>query len=320
MVPISVGTDAGGSVRFPAVYNGVYGLKPTHHRTLEMASTMCVAGPMAANVADLTIAYRIMSQPNPSSSVQSKFAISQPPSTGTKKYVGIDRAWWAASDPRVVSECDKALECFKNQGYEVVDITIPYIDEAQSAHGLITIAEMTEVARRRGTQSVSWTSLLGPPNKLVVALGLQTASGDLLKSHSMRTIIMQHMAWLFQKYPGLLILTPTSPMLGWEKRPGYDENGVSDGDKTFYSMIYVFLANIAGLPAATAPISYVDPDQGEGKVCIGMMATGEWGAEEALLEWAADAETYLHEVYPEGRRRPDTWVDVLGRASKEDKA
>ncbi|OAR01400.1 hypothetical protein LLEC1_06896 [Akanthomyces lecanii] len=280
VVPIAIGTDAGGSVRFPAVYNGVYGLKPSHHRTSEMNSTMCVTGPMAANVADLTIAYRIMSQPDPKASIQNKFAVSQPPAAGSKKYVGVDRAWWGASDPRVVSACDKALDHFTSQGYELVDITIPYIDEAQTAHG-------------------------------------GTNAADLLKFNSMRTLIMRHMAWLFQKYPGLLILTPTAPFLGWEKKPSHAKYGVSDGDRTFLSMIYVFLANIAGLPALTAPISYVEPDQGEGKVCIGMMATGEWGAEEALLAWAADAETYLHEVYPEGRRRPKTWVDVLGLATKQ---
>ncbi|OAA62088.1 Amidase [Cordyceps fumosorosea ARSEF 2679] len=317
VIPIAVGTDAGGSVRFPAVYNGVYGLKPTHHRTLEMNSTMCVTGPMAANVADLTIAYRIMSQPDPKTSMQSKFAVSRPPAAGSKKYIGVDRAWWAASDPRVVAACDKALKHFTAQGYDLVDITIPYVDEAQTAHGGVTISEMTEAARRRGGDGTHWTSLIGPVNRLVLALGLETNAADLLKHNSMRTLLMRHMAWLFQTYPGLLVLTPTAPFLGWEKRPGHAKHGVSDGDKTFLSMIYVFLANMTGLPAVTAPVAFVEPDRGEGKVCVGMMATGEWGAEEALLAWAADAETYLHEVYPDGRRRPETWVDVLGLAAKQ---
>ncbi|KAM3527953.1 hypothetical protein MY4038_006116 [Beauveria bassiana] len=317
IIPIAVGTDAGGSVRFPAVYNGVYGLKPTHHRTFELNSTMCVVGPMAANVADLTIAYRVMSQPDPQTSIQSKFAVSRPPAAGSTRYIGVDRAWWGASDPRVISACNRALDHFTSQGYELVDITIPYIDEAQTAHGGVTIAEMTETARRRGGGGSSWTSLIGPVNKLVLALGLETNAADLLKFNSMRTLIMRHMAWLFQKYPGLLVLTPTAPFLGWEKKPSHAKHGVSDGDKTFLSMIYVFLANLAGLPALTAPVAYVDPDQGQGRVCVGMMATGEWGAEEALLAWAADAETYLHEVYPEGRRRPNTWVDVLGLAAQQ---
>jgi hypothetical protein len=44
------------------------------------------------------------------------------------------------------------------------------------------------------------------------------------------------------------------------------------------------------------------------------MAMGEWGSEEQLLGWAAEAETYLHDTYPGGRRRPDEWVDVLALA------
>lgn len=272
---------------------------------------------MAANVADLTIAYRLMAQPDPKASIQNKFAVSQPPAAGSKKYIGVDRAWWGASDARVIAACNTALDHFTSQGYEIVDITIPYIDEAQTAHGGVTIAEMTEAARRRGGDKVHWTNLIGPVNRLVMGLGRETNAADLLKFNSMRTLIMRHMAWLFQKYPGLLVLTPTAPFLGWEKKPAHAKYGVSDGDRTFLSMIYVFLANITGCPAVTAPIGYVDPDQGDGKVCIGMMATGEWGAEESLLAWAADAETYLHEVYPEGRRRPKTWVDVLALAAKQ---
>lgn len=275
---------------------------------------------MAGNVADLVIAYRTMSQPDPKASIQSKFAVSQPLAPGSRKYIGIDRAWWNVSDRRIIDACNKAVEYFTKLGYEVVDITIPYIDEAQSAHGGVTVAEMTETARRRGGDKVHWAKLIGPVNRLVVALGMETNAADLLKFNSMRTLIMRHLAWLFQKYPGLMILTPTAPMLGWEKKPGHAKHGVSDGDKTFLSMVYVFLANMAGLPAVTAPISYVDPDQGEGKVCISMMANGEWGAEESLLDWAADAETYLHEVYPEGRRKPKTWVDVLELAGKQGQA
>ncbi|UKZ65180.1 uncharacterized protein TrAtP1_006375 [Trichoderma atroviride] len=79
IIPIAVATDAGGSVRIPAHFNGVYGLKPTHHRTHVMQMTMCVTGPMAANVADLTIAYRVMTQPNPDCPTQGLFALSIPP-------------------------------------------------------------------------------------------------------------------------------------------------------------------------------------------------------------------------------------------------
>lgn len=59
LVPISIGTDAGGSVRIPATFNGAYGLKPTLHRAYTMKSSICVIGPLAATANDLAIAYRI---------------------------------------------------------------------------------------------------------------------------------------------------------------------------------------------------------------------------------------------------------------------
>lgn len=59
LVPIAVGTDAGGSIRIPSSLCGVYGLKPTLHRTYTMKSSVCVIGPMAATANDLAIAYRI---------------------------------------------------------------------------------------------------------------------------------------------------------------------------------------------------------------------------------------------------------------------
>ena len=318
IVPLVLGTDAGGSVRIPSTFNGIYGLKPSHHRTMYMNNTMCIVGPVAANVSDLTIAYRLISQPDANCSTQSKFAVSIPPSPSAKRYIGIDRDWWSASDPRVAEICNKAIDHFKSKGYDVVDITIPFIDEAQTAHSAITITEMATIARRRGTASVGWFSLFGPVNRVLMSLAQQATAMDYIKFNAMRTLVMRHVAWLFQKYPGLLIMTPTSPMTGWAKSAGDDKCGVSDGDTTIRNMLYVFLANLTGTPSLSAPVGYAEPDQGEGKLCVSLMATSEWGSEELLLSWAADAEEYLHDVYEDGRRKAKDWVDVLKLAAEHE--
>ena len=82
-------------------------------------------------------------------------------------------------------------------------------------------------------------------------------------------------------------------------------------------MLYTFLANMTGLPAVSAPVGYVDPEQGEGRLPIGLMAVGEWGCEEQLLGWAKEVEDYLHEKYDGGRVRPKSWLDVLRAAKTE---
>ncbi|KOS18438.1 Fatty acid amide hydrolase [Escovopsis weberi] len=318
VVPFAVCTDSGGSIRIPASYNGVYGLKPSHHRTMVMASTSCIVGPMAANVADLTIAYRFMSQPDPDCSTQSLFALSIPPEPSAKRYLGVYRSWFDIADPRTRETCDRALGYFASKrGYEVVDITIPYLSEAQVAHAGICMTEMAEQARTRTADPADWLSLVGAPNKLFLSVGAETPARDFLKYNSMRTLMMRHLAFLFRKYPGLLIVTPATPAIGWPKAAGDEAHGVNDSNRTLRSMAFIFLANLTGTPSVSAPVGYVDPDQGEGKMPVSLLATGEWGSEEQLLAWAAEAEEYLHTEYDEGRKRPESWVDVFGLAAQK---
>ena len=312
-----MGTDAGGSVRIPANFNGIYGLKTSHHRTMFMNSTMCITGPLAANVADLTIAYRLMAQPNPDCPTQSRFAVSVPPQPSAKKVMGVFRDWWKHADPRVAEACNAAMDWFAHErGYDVVDISIPYLAEAQLAHGVICVTEMAESARRRTSDPADWLSLCGPANRVLLTVASQTPATDFLKYNSMRTLLMRHLAFLFKKHPGLLIMTPTTPLVGWARTPGDEAYGLSDANITFLNMMYIFLANMTGTPSLSAPVGYVEPDQGEGKLSVSLLATGEWGSEEQLLGWATEAEDYLHTVYAEGRRRPDSWLDVIGLAQE----
>ncbi|KYK61287.1 amidase [Drechmeria coniospora] len=320
LIPITVGTDAGGSIRIPANFNGIYGLKTSQHRTIAMNSTMCVTGPIAATVADLTIAYRVMSQPDPDCPTQSLFALSIPPAPSANKVMGVFRDWWKQADPKVAEACNRAVDWFaEKRGYDVVDISIPYLPEAQLAHGSVCVVELTESARRRTPNPANWLSLVGPANKVLLSVGKQTPAVDFLKYNSLRTLLMQHLAYLFQKYPGLLIMTPTTPLIGWPRTPGDESYGLSDANTTFRNMMYIFLSNMTGTPSLSAPVGYVDPLQGEGKLCVSLMATAEWGAEEQLLSWAGETEEYLHTVYPDGRRRPDSWLDVPALATQEKK-
>lgn len=317
LLPICVATDAGGSVRIPANFNGLYGLKTSHHRTVTMNMTMCVTGPMADTVADLTAAYRVMSQPNPACATQGLFALSLPPQPSARRFMGVFREWWKLADMPVVEACDRALDWFACvRGYDVVDISIPYLAEAQLAHGAICLAEMAETARRRTPDPADWLTLCGHANKVLLSIGQQTPAADYLKLNGLRTLVMRHLAFLFREHPGLLIMTPTSPVIGWPRIAGDEAYGLSDANLSFRNMMFIFLANMTGTPSVSAPVAYVDPAQGEGRLCVSLLATGEWGSEEQLLSWASEAEDYLHTVYPGGRRKPDSWVDVMERAKE----
>lgn len=332
VVHVAVGTDAGGSIRIPACFNGVYGLKATHHRVRPgHKMTTAVVSPLAASVADLTIAYRLMAQPpdDPSSSSSSPdgsgsgssgsiFARSEPPPPGSKKVLGIYKDWWADADPRVRAACDKAVSWLRDhRGYDVIDVSIPFVPQARTAHAVLCVSEMHESARRRHPPDP--LSLVGPANKLLLAVASRTPASDYLKCNALRELVMRHLAFLHRAHPGLLLLAPTSPMAGWPRHPGDAAHGFSDADATVRNMMYVFLSNLAGTPSLSAPAGYVEPDRGEGRLPVGLLAMGEWGAEERLLAWARDMEVYLHEGLEGGRVRPRTWFDVVAATEAEQK-
>ncbi|OTB00827.1 hypothetical protein M426DRAFT_15054 [Hypoxylon sp. CI-4A] len=312
LVPIAIGTDAGGSIRIPASFCGAYGLKPTLHRAYTMKSSICVIGPMAATANDLAIAYRVMTAPNPDDPVQGSFALSVPPSPTAKKTIGIFKEWFDQASPDVLNATKKAISYFTEKlGYEVVDITIPYLREGQYGHSAWALTEAIDSQRSRATNPNNPLATLNYCNQLLLAVGACSSGVDMIKYGQLRGLHMEHLAFLYKKYPGLLILTPTIPEAGWKIHPDDQAYGFSDGNSTIRNMMYIWLANSTGCPAVTAPVGYAEAEVGEGKLPIGLMAMGEWGAEEQLLAWAREAEVYLNGAREGGRFRPEGWADVV---------
>lgn len=202
-------------------------------------------------------------------------------------------------------------------GYSTVSIDIPFLSQGQTAHALTILTD--------GATLLPNTKGLTAPNRILLALGRTTPSTDYLLAQKLRGLLMSHMAHLWRQYPGMIIVTPTSGCAGWKiKTKSELTHGLSDGDQTMKSMLYVWLANFCGLPAITVPAGYVvpegKPDAGnvadaktEGRVPVGLMGNGEWTHEENLLHFGADAEA----AGAERRVRPPIWVDVVGRAREE---
>lgn len=136
----------------------------------------------------------------------------------------------------------------------------------------------------------------------------------------LRNLLMCHLAHLWRTYPGMLIVTPTTPNAGWHIAGGAAElkGGVSDANMSLRSMTYVWLANFTGCPAITVPVGMVhgvnqSPDKKQspqGTVPVGLMAMAEWGEEERCLEWGRVGEEWAWQRDGGGMVKAKGWVDV----------
>ena len=312
---MALGVDGGGSIRIPAAYCGVYGLKPSHGRvsgspTAGLASSVGVIGPLAGNMADLEYAYRIMATPDPCNSTSSLFPspLSAPGRSGEEKLMGIYRPYFEASEPAVLDACNAALDHYQSAGYKVVDITLPHLPEGQLAHTVTILGEITtDITDFRGLSSA---------NKILLSIGKHTPATDFFLAQKLRNLLMQNLAFLFKKHPGLLIVTPTTPDAGWHISGGASDlkNGITDGNMSLKTMTYTWMANFLGNPALTIPVGRVNPQEGEGQIPVGLMAMAEWGEEEQLLAWGRVGEEWTWTKGREKMAKPGNWVDVMDLA------
>ncbi|KXT05198.1 hypothetical protein AC578_8397 [Pseudocercospora eumusae] len=311
LTPLCEGNDGGGSIRIPATYCGVYGLKTSHGRvskrpSTDLARSTGVAGPIAANMIDLEIGYRIMAQPDPLDPDSSLFTPPGSITTRNLKTLGIYRPWFDRADPLVQSSCQKAIDWLvSTQNYTLIDITLPLLPEGQLAHAMTILSELSI-----GIPQTS-THLLSPANKVLIPVARKTTAIDFLQAQRLRNLIMQHLSHLYSQHPGLIIVSPTTTEAGWKLETGDLRYGLTDANKQLKNMEYAWLANFCGCPAISVPIGYDTPADGKGRVPIGFMGMGEWCSEDELIAFGYDCEKFLHGEVEGGRFKPGNHVDVV---------
>lgn len=314
----SLGSDTGGSIRQPAAFCGVVGLKPTYGRVsrsglIAMASSLDQIGPFGTSVEDVAIVFSRISGYDPLDATTAHSGNNKPFEeylTGdiTGLRIGVPKEYFSTQlDPRIREFTDSALERFKSLGAIVTEISLPQSTFALPVYYILMPSEVSSnLARFDGIKyglsindqkdSARETSALletyldtrrhgfGLEVKRRIMLGTYTLSAGYYdayykKAEKVRTLIRRDFATAFQTVD--VIFSPTTP-----------ETAFRFGEKTddpllmYLSDIYTVTANLAGVPAISFPIGRIE-EAGK-QLPVGGQLMGKWFDEETLL-CAADA-------------------------------
>ena len=316
----AIGTDTGGSIRHPASFCGVTGMKPSYGRVsrsglLSMTSSTDVIGPMTKTVADAAVMLEIMAggddadqTTSPEAVVRGTYSTAIAESRDLRgKKIGVPRDFIATGMlPTVADRFEQALAAAKAAGAEIVDIQLPTARYGIAAYYVITPCEVSSnLARfdgiRYGHQSKAADSLfmvyaksrgegLGPEVKRRVMLGTYALSAGYYDAYyktaqKVRTVIVRELEAALTQCD--FIATPTAPHVAFPI--GEQSN---DPLKMYLEDIFMSPASLAGLPAISIPMGLVPGSDGV-HLPIGLQLIGRRFDEAGLLSSSALLEKQL---------------------------
>lgn len=314
----SLGSDTGGSIRQPAAFCGIVGLKPTYGRVsryglMAMASSLDQIGPLATSVEDVAIVFSRIAGADARDATTAQSGNGKPFEdylTGdiTGLRIGVPKEYFSNDlDPRIKKITDETLERFKTLGAMIQEISLPHSQYALPVYYILMPSEVSSnLARFDGIRyglsindqknSVGETSGLletyldtrrygfGREVKRRIMLGTYTLSVGYYdayykKAQKVRALIKKDFEEAFQKVD--LIFSPTAPEAAFRFGEKTD-----DPLKMYLSDIYTVTANLVGVPAISFPIGTIEEDSKH--LPLGGQLMGKWFDEETLLR-AADA-------------------------------
>ena len=273
----SLGTDTGGSIRQPAAFCGIYGLKPTYGRVSRFgltafASSFDTIGPFAKNVEDLSLILDVISgkDENDSTSVNSELINFSAQKDVSKNFtIGLPNEYFGEGlDAEIRNAILSVVEKLKSKGFEIKEISLPLTEYNIATYYILTTAEASSnLARfdgarygyRSGNSDTleamyinSRTEGFGNEVKRRIMLGTYVLSAGYYdayyrKAQKVRRLIKEDFDRAFSEVD--LILTPTTPTVAFKL--GEKSN---DPLKMYLSDIYTTSANLAGIPGLNVPI------------------------------------------------------------------
>ena len=305
MVPWALGSDTGGSIRQPASFCGVVGLKPTYglvsrYGLVAFASSLDQIGPIAKDVEDTAILLNIISghdkKDTTSANIEKKdYTLNLKKDIKGKK-IGVPKEFFGEGiNTEVKESLENAIQTYKNLGAEIEEFSLDIAQYSLATYYIIACAEASSnLGRfdgiRYGYRAKDFKNLkelytksrsegFGAEVKRRIILGTYVLSSGYYdayykKAQQVRTLVMNEFNKAFEKYD--VILTPTSPTVA------FDIGSKSNNPLEMYlADICTVSVNIAGLPGISIPCG-IDK-QG---MPIGMQLIGNKFEEDKLLNIA----------------------------------
>ncbi|MBN2246663.1 MAG: Asp-tRNA(Asn)/Glu-tRNA(Gln) amidotransferase subunit GatA, partial [Candidatus Aminicenantes bacterium] len=278
----ALGTDTGGSIRIPASFCGIVGMKPTYGRVsryglIAYASSLDQIGTLTKSVPDSAIIMNILCGYDPMDSTSASipvpdFLASCRPGIKDLNFAVPAEFFEQGIDSEVKNAVKKAIQVIMDLGGKVEEISLPHIEYALSAYYLIAMAEASSnLAKFDGVQyglrideqdnleemyRKTRTMGFGPEVIRRIMLGTYALSSGYydayyLKAQKVRTLIKEDFDMAFQKYD--LLLCPTSPV-----PPFRVGERVQDPLTMYLSDVYTVPVNLAGLPALSMNCGFTE--------------------------------------------------------------
>jgi aspartyl-tRNA(Asn)/glutamyl-tRNA(Gln) amidotransferase subunit A len=301
----TLGSDTGGSIRQPASFCGVVGLKPTYGRVsryglIAFASSLDHIGPLTKTVKDAAIVLRTIAGRDPMDSTSAEVPVPnyvaelEKPVRGMK--VGLAREYMGEGlDPEVRNAVEDAVQSLAELGCEIVEVSLPHTEYAIPAYYIVATAEASSnLARfdgvRYGFRAENVRSLsemyrrtrdlgFGAEVKRRIMLGTYALSAGYydayyLKAQKVRTLLTRDFDDAFKQVDA--IVAPTSPTAAFKLGEKTD-----DPLAMYLADIYTVTANLAGIPGISIPCG-----QTKEKLPIGMQIFGKHFDEARILRLA----------------------------------
>jgi len=302
----ALGSDTCGSIRQPASFCGVVGLKPTYgavsrYGLIAMASSLDQIGPITKTVAEAKIVFDVISGKDPLDSTSIKYQVSSIKYQVSNLRIGVPKEYFAKGiDPEVEKIVKSAIKKYEALGANIEEVSLPYSTEhALATYYIIMPSEVSaNLARYDGikygyskveSRKSKVESLLdvylksraegfGEEVRRRIMLGTYALSAGYyeayyLKAQKIRTLIREDFERVFKKVD--VLMTPTSPTPAFKL-----------GEKVlspllmYLSDIYMAAVNLAGLPAISIPCGKVE------NLPIGLQIIGKPFEEDRILDIA----------------------------------